>query len=738
MSEKAQKPRIRFRGFSDAWEQRKLSDIADRFDNLRIPVAANLRVHGSTPYYGANGIQDYVNGYTHDGEFVLVAEDGANDLKNYPVNYVKGRIWVNNHAHVLQGKAKLLDNQFLSYLINRADIESLLVGCGRAKLNAETMMNMVLLVPQYVEQIKIGNYLSKLDNLITLHQRKYDKLVAVKKSLLEKMFPADGETVPKIRFKGFSDAWEQRKAKELCSIGTGKSNTQDQVDDGKYPFYIRSDIPVKSNKYLYDCEAVITIGDGNIGKVFHYVNGKFDLHQRCYKMTDFQNIWGKYFFYYFSTKFYDRAMKMTAKATVDSVRLEMISEMDIKQPFQISEQKQIAEFFDYLNNLITLHQRECFYIYKKYLLFLELQNSLQMNYSWEQRKLSDIADRFDNLRIPVAANLRVHGSTPYYGANGIQDYVNGYTHDGEFVLVAEDGANDLKNYPVNYVKGRIWVNNHAHVLQGKAKLLDNQFLSYLINRADIESLLVGCGRAKLNAETMMNMVLLVPQYVEQIKIGNYLSKLDNLITLHQRKYDKLVAVKKSLLEKMFPADGETVPKIRFKGFSDAWEQRKAKELCSIGTGKSNTQDQVDDGKYPFYIRSDIPVKSNKYLYDCEAVITIGDGNIGKVFHYVNGKFDLHQRCYKMTDFQNIWGKYFFYYFSTKFYDRAMKMTAKATVDSVRLEMISEMDIKQPFQISEQKQIAEFFDYLNNLITLHQRQLEKLKNIKSALLEKMFV
>lgn len=97
--------------------------------------------------------------------------------------------------------------------------------------------------------------------------------------------------------------WEQRKAKELCNIGTGKSNTQDQVEDGIYPFYIRSDIPVKSNKYLYDCEAVITIGDGNIGRVFHYVNGKFDLHQRCYKMTDFQDILGKYFYYFFQHDF---------------------------------------------------------------------------------------------------------------------------------------------------------------------------------------------------------------------------------------------------------------------------------------------------------------------------------------------------------------------------------------------------------------------------------------------------
>ncbi len=152
------------------WEQRKLSEIADRYDNLRIPVAANLRVAGSTPYYGANGIQDYVDGFTHEGEYVLVAEDGANDLKNYPVRYVKGRIWVNNHAHVLQGKEKVTDNLFLSYGLGRADIESLLVGGGRAKLNAEIMMGIDIQLPSYLEQIKIGSYFGQLDHLITLHQ----------------------------------------------------------------------------------------------------------------------------------------------------------------------------------------------------------------------------------------------------------------------------------------------------------------------------------------------------------------------------------------------------------------------------------------------------------------------------------------------------------------------------------------------------------------------------------------
>lgn len=153
-------------------------------------------------------------------------------------------------------------------------------------------------------------------------------------------------------------SWEQRKAKELCSITTGKSNTQDQVEDGKYIFFIRSDVPVRSNRYLYDEEAIITIGDGNIGRVFHYVNGKFDLHQRCYKMADFRNLTAKYFYYFFSTKFYDRAMSMTAKATVDSVRLEMISDMDINYPINLKEQRKIAALLTELDSLITLHQRE--------------------------------------------------------------------------------------------------------------------------------------------------------------------------------------------------------------------------------------------------------------------------------------------------------------------------------------------------------------------------------------------
>ena len=138
---------------------------------------------------------------------------------------------------------------------------------------------------------------------------------------------------------------------------------------------------------MYDQEAVITIGDGNIGKVFHYVNGKFDLHQRCYKMADFKHISAKYFYWYFSTKFYKRAISMTAKATVDSVRLEMISEMDIKYPCSSREQNLIQSFLFNIDNLITLHQRKVFNYHMNFQLIL-----IDLFYSWEQRKLGELMD----------------------------------------------------------------------------------------------------------------------------------------------------------------------------------------------------------------------------------------------------------------------------------------------------------------------------------------------------------
>ena len=371
-------PAIRFKGFSDTWEQRKVREVTDRYDNLRIPVAASLRVAGTTPYYGANGIQDYVDGYTHDGEFILVAEDGANDLKNYPVKCVKGRIWVNNHAHVLQGKYDCADNQFLAYAISQADIESLLVGGGRAKLNAETLMGIDLLLPNKAEQIRIGKYLAQLDNLITLHQRKYDKLTNVKKSMLEKMFPQNGSNAPEIRFKGFTEAWEQRKFSDLVQIERGGSPRpiDDFITDSPDGLnWVKiGDAPAQGNYITKTAEKIkpeglsktrevhpgdlilsnsMSFGKPYIMGIDGCIHDGWLLIRNTYKAFDLTflcHLLG-------TPQMIIQYKSLAAGSTVNNLNKELVGNTVVTIP-TIKEQRVLGQYLETLDNLITLHQCE--------------------------------------------------------------------------------------------------------------------------------------------------------------------------------------------------------------------------------------------------------------------------------------------------------------------------------------------------------------------------------------------
>ena len=148
--------------------------------------------------------------------------------------------------------------------------------------------------------------------------------------------------------------WGVDNVKNLTSITTGSKNTQDKIDDGEYPFFVRSSILERINSYSFEGESVLTAGDGvGTGKVFHYINGKFDFHQRVYKISNFCERLDGYFFYlYFSNNFFNRIMQMTAKSSVDSVRMEMIANMPIPLP-SLPEQTAIATALSDVDNLIT-------------------------------------------------------------------------------------------------------------------------------------------------------------------------------------------------------------------------------------------------------------------------------------------------------------------------------------------------------------------------------------------------
>lgn len=365
--------------------------------------------------------------------------------------------------------------------------------------------------------------------------------------------------------------------------------------------------------------------------------------------------------------------------------------------------------------------------------------------AWEQRKLGDVVNRFDNLRIPVTASKRIHGEFPYYGANGIQDYVDGYTHNGEYILVAEDGASNVYDYPVNYVKGKVWVNNHAHVIQGKTNIADNLFLLNAIKSINIASFLVGGSRAKLNAEIMMELPIKIPSYNEQKKIGKYFANIDSLITLHQRKLDKLKRVKSAYLTEMFPAEGEREPKRRFPGFTVAWEQRKLTEIVNR-VNKSSNSDVLPKVEF-----EDIVSGEGRLNKDISSKLDSRKGTLFESENILYGKLRPYLKNWLFPDFEGValgdfWvfeatdvsvPSFDYYLIQSDDYQKVANDTSGTKMPRSDWKNVSSTDFAIPSK-DEQKQIGAFFKQLDDTITLHQRKLDKLKKMKAAYLEEMFV
>lgn len=169
-----------------------------------------------------------------------------------------------------------------------------------------------------------------------------------------------------------------------------------------------------------------------------------------------------------------------------------------------------------------------------------------------------------------------------------------------------------------------------------------------------------------------------------------------------------------------------------------WKVDFVEHVAQITTGNKNTQDHVQDGAYPFFVRSQTVERINSYSFDGEAVLTAGDGvGTGKVFHYINGKFDVHQRVYRISDFDERVNGYFFYlYFSTHFYDRIMQMTAKSSVDSVRRDMIARMLIPIPPKDTEQCAIATALSDVDALLDGLDRLIAKKRDLKQAAMQQL--
>ena len=369
---------------------------------------------------------------------------------------------------------------------------------------------------------------------------------------------------------------------------------------------------------------------------------------------------------------------------------------------------------------------------------------------WEQRKLGELEKDatlyMGRGRVISAKDMsNTPGTFPVYSSsaldNGRMGAYGKYMFNQELITWSIDGGGAVfyrrkHRFSVTNVSGYIAVNPEK---------INCKFLAYAMSLAHSRIKFDYTVKAHPSVIRSLYTMGIPISLQEQQVIGSFFSRLDNLITLHQRKYDKLVIFKKTMLEKMFPKDGESVPEIRFAGFTDPWEQRKLGELekdatLYMGRGRVISAKDMSNtpGTFPVYSSSALDNGRmgayGKYMFNQELITWSIDGG-GAVFYRRKHRFSVtNVSGYIAVNPEKINCKFLAYAMSLAHSRIKFDYTVKAHPSVIR--SLYTMGI--PISLQEQQVIGSFFSRLDNLITLHQRKLELLRNIKKSLLDKMFV
>lgn len=410
MTKKASTPALRFKGFTYTWKQRKLSD---QFSDFIVPMRDKpKKFGGNIPWTRIEDIEGkYLNG-SLSGQFVskdtikqmnlkIIPKDSliVSSSATFGVVAIITQDLITNQTFIglVPNDKETLDFWYTFFHSNEARNYMRLQSAGSTifYIAREHFEKMPIIIPFKDEMITIGKYFSNLDRLITLHQRKYDKLTNMKKSMLEKMFPNNGANVPEIRFKGFTDAWEQRKLKEVVNVYDGVHQTPDYKDSGVMFLSVENISILKSEKYISeeafqkDYKVYPQKGDvlmtriGDVGtpnvvetteKVAFYVSlallkpTKINSYFLCNSIQ---------------SPLFQKGLKDRTLVTAipQKINKDEIGKVNIILPASSQEQQLIGEYFRNLDRLITLHQRELeeYGKYKKALMQLLLTGLVRVN-----------------------------------------------------------------------------------------------------------------------------------------------------------------------------------------------------------------------------------------------------------------------------------------------------------------------------------------------------------------------
>lgn len=383
-------PQIRFSGFTDTWEQREAKNLfvstADK-GHPELPVLSATQDRGMIRR-DENSINIYHDKKNEEGYKRVLPGQFVIHLRSFQGGFAHSAIeGITSPAYTVFGFSELEKHNpnFWKYVFTSKEfirrLETVTYGIrdGRS-ISYDEFLTMDFVFPTQDEQTKIANYLDTLDRLITLHQRKYDKLTKVKKAMLEKMFPENGSSYPEIRFKGFTDAWEQRKFSELTEIRSASRVHKEEWQSSGVPFYRSSDVMAALNgtenekafisEELYEKLSavsgklekgdVLVTGGGSVGKPYIVPNNE-PLYTK-----DADLLWIKnnenldpYFVYtfFFSPTFTDYLNSVSHVGTIAHYTITQLGETPITLPC-VSEQQKIGDYFRNLDSLITLHQRK--------------------------------------------------------------------------------------------------------------------------------------------------------------------------------------------------------------------------------------------------------------------------------------------------------------------------------------------------------------------------------------------
>ena len=379
MSKKS--PQLRFEGFTDDLEERKLSEIADIMDGDRgknYPNGDDFSETGHTLFMSATNVTNngfkfdetqYIseeksdslgNGKIIEDDLILTSRGTVGNLALYDADAKRQIPFARINSGMLILRKKQNESaefvlQYLKSLVGIKQLNLISFGSAQPQITKKDISKYKVQIPNFDEQTKIGTFFKQLDTLITLHQRKLDLLKEQKKGYLQKMFPKNGEKVPELRFAGFADDWEERKLGDITKISTGKLDANAMVENGKYDFYTSGIKKYRIDVAAFEGPSITIAGNGATVGYMHLADNKFNAYQRTYVLQEFL-VDRSFIFSEIGNKLPKKIKQEARTGNIPYIVMDMLTELKLSIPQNNLEQQKIGSFFKQLDETIALHQ----------------------------------------------------------------------------------------------------------------------------------------------------------------------------------------------------------------------------------------------------------------------------------------------------------------------------------------------------------------------------------------------